>query len=79
MKGDFWDYLSQVIPYMWLGNCSARQAIVYSMNVVSANFLVNTVGYSEISSVLENYAPKEILISSDFDDLAKLTALDIIS
>lgn len=29
---------------MWLGNCSARQAIVYSMNVVSANFLVNTVG-----------------------------------
>ncbi|MBO4837763.1 MAG: penicillin-binding protein [Lachnospiraceae bacterium] len=29
---------------MWLGNCTARQAIVYSMNVVSANFLVNTVG-----------------------------------
>ena len=40
---------------MWLGNCTARQAIVYSMNVVSANFLVNTVGIETGFEYAENF------------------------
>ena len=40
---------------LWLGNCSARQAIVYSMNVVSANFFVNTVGIDTGFEYLERF------------------------
>ncbi|MCR4555929.1 MAG: hypothetical protein K5766_03900, partial [Alphaproteobacteria bacterium] len=41
------------------------------IDISTGDFLVNTVDYSEISSVLENYSPKEILLSTDFEDLAK--------
>ncbi len=40
---------------LWLGTCSIRQAITYSMNVTSANFLVNTVGFETAMDYLEKF------------------------
>ena len=40
---------------LWLGRCSARMAVVFSMNVVSANFMVNNVGIEKAFETLENF------------------------
>ncbi len=40
---------------LWLGNCSARDAIVYSMNIVTANFFVNTVSIETGFEYLEKF------------------------
>ena len=65
------NFLMSVVPVSKKKKDKIDQISFALIDISTGNFLVNTVGYSEISSVLENYAPKEILISSDFDDLAK--------
>ena len=40
---------------LWLGRCTARMAIVYSMNVISANFMVNKVGIEKAFNTLEQF------------------------
>ena len=40
---------------LWLGRCNARMAIVYSMNVISANFMVNQIGIPEAFDALEKF------------------------
>lgn len=40
---------------LWLGRCNARMAMVYSMNVVSANFMVNKIGIEKAFDTLEQF------------------------
>ena len=40
---------------LWLGRCSARMAMVYSMNVISANFMVNKIGIDRAFDTLEQF------------------------
>lgn len=65
------NFLMSVVPICKKRKDKIDQISFALIDISTGDFLVNTVEYSEISSVLENYAPKEILISSDFDDLAK--------
>ncbi len=65
------NFLMSVVPICKKKKDQIDQVSFALIDISTGDFLVNTVDYSEISSVLENYAPKEILISSDFEDLAK--------
>ncbi|MBQ6293217.1 MAG: penicillin-binding protein [Lachnospiraceae bacterium] len=40
---------------LWLGRCNARMAIVYSMNVISANFMVNKIGIERAFDTLSQF------------------------
>ena len=40
---------------LWLGRCNARMAMVYSMNIVSANFMVNEIGIERAFDTLEQF------------------------
>ncbi len=40
---------------LWLGRCTARMAVVYSMNVVSASFMINNVGIEQAFDTLEDF------------------------
>lgn len=65
------NFLMSVVPICKKKKDKIDQVSFALIDISTGDFLVNTVEYSEINSVLENYAPKEILISSDFEDLAK--------
>ena len=40
---------------IWFGRCNARMAIVYSMNVVSANFMINRIGIEKAFDTLGEF------------------------
>ena len=65
------NYLMSLVPICKKKKDKIDQISFALIDISTGEFLVNTVDYSEISSVLENYSPKEILISSDFEDLVK--------
>lgn len=65
------NYLMSLVPVCKKKKDKIDQISFALIDISTGEFLVNTVDYSEIGSVLENYSPKEILISSDFEDLAK--------
>ncbi len=65
------NYLMSLVPVCKKKKDKIDQISFSLIDISTGDFFVNTVDYSGISSVLENYAPKEILISSDFEDLAK--------
>ncbi len=65
------NYLMSLVPICKKKKDKIDQISFALIDISTGEFLVNTVDYSEVSSVLENYSPKEILISSDFEDFAK--------
>lgn len=65
------NYLMSLVPVCKKKKDKIDQVSFALIDISTGEFLVNTVDYPEISSVLENYSPKEILISSEFEDFAK--------
>ncbi len=65
------NYLMSLVPIRKRKKDDFDQISFSLIDISTGDFFVNTVAYSEIGSVLENYSPKEILISSDFEDFAK--------
>ena len=65
------NFLMSVVPICKKKKDKIDQVSFALIDISTGDFLVNTVEYLEISSVLENYAPREILISMDFEDFAK--------
>ena len=50
---------------MWLGNCNARQAMIYSMNVVSAKVFLNTVSIEDGFDYLESFGISSLVRSKE--------------
>ena len=50
---------------LWMGNCNARQALIYSMNVVSARVFLNTVGIETGFEYLENFGISSLVRSKE--------------
>ena len=50
---------------LWMGNCNARQAITYSMNVVSARVFLNTVGIENGFEYLERFGISSLVRSKE--------------
>ena len=65
------NYLMSVVPSFQKKKEGIDQISFSLIDISTGEFLINSIPYEEICSILENYAPKEILISSEFEDLAK--------
>ena len=50
---------------LWMGNCNARQALIYSMNVISARVFLNTVGIETGFEYLENFGISSLVRSEE--------------
>ena len=50
---------------LWMGNCNARQALIYSMNVVSARVFLNTVGIETGFEYLEKFGISSLVRSKE--------------
>lgn len=65
------NYLMSLVPVSKKRKDQIEQVSFSLIDISTGDFFVNTVDYSEIGSVLENYSPKEILIASNLEEFIK--------